>query len=236
MKKRITIAIVALLFLVSLFEIDQYDDNGGASVIKMDYLIRKIQTREKSENMWSAMEDYSVDWYGEVDESFPQELITELAEAFRKDEVQEFVSRYEADYKILTRKEICAYVDLDPVMHKFYETKETGTKECVWYQLRVAADNTAADDLVVCDEKCSYIFTRAGSEMGKGLPISGNQLFFVNWEGNNFIVSIRSDHEAEGIFVYYCDGYTYGREAVIEKTEDGDVEIGYYMYLVRPSF
>lgn len=233
MAKRIRSAILLVCLMLGIM---WYEINGMSPVIKMDYLIRKIQTREKSENMWSAIEDYSVDWYGEVDESFPQELITELAEAFRKDEVQEFVSRYEADYKILTQKEICAYVDLDPVMHKFHETREAGAEECVWYRLRVAADNTAADDLVVCDEMCGYIFIRMGREMAKGLPISGNQLFFVNWEGNNFIVSIRSGHETEGIFVYYCDGYTYGREAVIEKTEDGDVEIGYYMYLVRPCF
>lgn len=94
-------AAAVLLLLVGLFGTDRYYDRRLSFATDAEYMIRKLRTRVESENVWSAMENCTVEWLGKVDDSFPQELLAELAEAFRNDEVQEFVSRYEADYQIL---------------------------------------------------------------------------------------------------------------------------------------
>ena len=217
-----------MLSLLSIIEISR-----RSSVVDTDYVIRVIQTREESKKIPSAIEDWYIYEESLAERSFPKDMMTELAKAFLSDEVQEFVCRYEADYKILTQAEICAYVDLDPVMQKFHETEEAEMKECVWYQLRVEADRMTSDDLVVRGETCSYMFWRGSGGMEKGLPIGGSEVFFVDWGGNNFIISLISYLGKERLTVYFCDGTLIGNEAVMTKMENGGVEISYYRYGIR---
>ena len=234
MKKRILIAAVTLSVLASVVVMDSFFDSRLSSAVDMDYVLRVIQTREESEKIPSSIIE---PWYiyedRAVESSFPKDMMTELAEAFLNDEVQEFVDSYEAEYKTLTQKEIGAYVDLDPVMHKFHETEEAEMKVSVWYQLRVNADKVTSDDLVVQGESESYVFLSSWGIMEKGLPIVGGEVFFVEWGGNNFIISpLKSYLGEERLGVYFFNGATYGREAVLTKAEEGGVEISYYYYAV----
>lgn len=233
MKKRILIAAVTLSVLTGVVVMDGFFDIRLFSAVDMDYVFRVIQTREESKKIPSAIEDWYIYEECLAERSFPKDMMTELAKAFLSDEVQEFVCRYEADYKILTQTEIRAYVDLDPVMHKFHETEEAEIKECVWYRLRVEADRMTPDDLVVQGETCSYMFWRGSGGMEKGLPIGGSEVFFVDWGGNNFIISLISYLGKERLTVYFCDGTLIGNEAVMTKMENGGVEISYYRYGIR---
>lgn len=234
MKKRVTIVVATLLLLISVIVIGRHFDGRLSSTVGMDYMLRAVQTREESEKIGSAIEEWDIFEDCIAERSFPKDMMAELAEAFQNDEIQEFVGSYEAEYKILTQKEIRAYVDLDPVMYKFHETEEAEMKECVWYQLRVEADKMTPNDLVVQDETCSYMFRHGSGGMEKGLPIGGGEVFFVTWDGNNFIISLISYLGKERVTVYFCDGTLIGSEAVVTKMADGKVEISYYRYEIHP--
>lgn len=233
MKRRIQVVVAALLLMVGAGETCRHFDSGFLSIVNMDYTVRLIRAKEESETMQGALEYWYLYEECFAESSFPQDMLAELAKAFQNDEVQEFVSSYEADYKILTKKEICAYVDIDPVIHKFYETEEAGIKECVWYQLRVEADKMAPDDLIVKSKTCSYMFLHGSERMEKGLPVGGGEIFVVNWEENNFMISPISYLGSERVVVYFCDGTLIGNEAVMTKMEDGGGEIRYYRYGIR---
>jgi len=155
---------------------------------------------------------------------YPEALLNDLALALQNDSMAEFLDMYEAECQVLSEEEIDVYTKEHAIFQTF-ENQAEGTYK--WIKAKLLYEG----DIVVCGglQGVNYYFEKAGFyEYAKGIPIYGKEVFFIDWEGEHFVVTT---YDVPKIEVYYFDWATVGNVAVLEKKETGQIEERFYGYV-----
>ena len=167
-----------------------------------------------------------------AEESFSSEFIDELKNEFKRNNVKSFFDTYSENVKKMTNTEILSYVNADPILFRFHE--EIG-ESYDWFLVDVVPDKNSTKDIVVNSEEEKYVFRLwSNGEAEKGIPIYGQQMYFINWEDNRFIISLDKINTIEKIRAYlFTDPYE--NIMVFEKTEDGNIETRFYRFTISDT-
>lgn len=193
---------------------------------------------------------YPTEYYEDSDaeRSFPKGVIREIADAFRENNLMEFIDSYAAEYEILSREEIEKYAISSDTVYNFieemewinshmvvddeilYEKREEKIHEisetdAIWYMLPF----DRSYDVIVYGKYFTYKIDPRGFERGFALS-SADELHFISWGEDNLI--IETEENLERVTVFYFDGFTIGNIAIIEKNVDGEPVINYYRYML----
>lgn len=155
---------------------------------------------------------------------YPETLLDELAAALKNDSMAGFLDVYGVEYQVLSGEEVASYIK----NHVIFQAFENQTEEAYKW---VKAELLSEGDIVVCGglQGTNYYFEKAGFyEYAAGIPIYGKEVFFIDWEGERFVVTT---YDVPKVKVYHFDGATVGNVAVLEKKETGQIEERFYGYV-----
>lgn len=166
----------------------------------------------------------------------PETLENALRKALIDEQISEFVSTYEADYKILTEKEKrkCIQKNDDSEILKDYQ-QCIAAEDDIWFGF---ADSQIyiIRHPIEQGEYAYYEFLPAGvtedfSYVMRALG-KNEEYFLIQWEGNVYVITTKRENgKLIGIATYCMQGETiYGWMMYQEKSADNSISTKYYGY------